>query len=215
MQQIIGTDEHVFICGQTGTGKSFLAEVYLAGVTEVSVVKLDTKGEVYERRKKRQPLWRGLVEGKDYTVVERLEELDDVRTRKIIYAPIFEEQDMEFYDALMKWVYLRENTLLWIDELMEVCPSPHKYPPYLKGIMTRGRSKDVSAWCCTQRSADIPSIVMGNCTHFFVFDMNLPQDRERIAKTTGAYSFLEKPGFRNFWYFRAGWDEPVKATLKL
>ncbi|MFO6953347.1 hypothetical protein [Bacillus cereus] len=41
----IGTDEHVFLSGQTGTGKSFTAEVYLSGVTDVDVVKLDTKGK--------------------------------------------------------------------------------------------------------------------------------------------------------------------------
>lgn len=215
MDPKIGVDKHVGIAGQTGTGKSVLAEIYLAGVTEVDVVKLDTKGEVYERRKKKEPIWRGLVEGKDYTVVERLEELDDVRTRKIIYAPIFEEQELEYYDALMKWVYMRENTTLWIDELMEVCPSHFKYPPYLKGIMTRGRSKNVAVWACTQRPADIPAIVFGNCSHFFIFDMNLPQDREKMAKITGASRFLEKPGFRYFWYFESGWDEPIKATLKL
>ncbi|MFO6595593.1 ATP-binding protein [Bacillus cereus] len=178
-------------------------------------MKLDTKGEVHERRKKKEPIWRGLVEGKDYTVVERLADIDDVETRKIIYAPIFEEQEQEYYDKLMKWVYMRENTILWIDELMEVCPSHFKYPPYLKGLMTRGRSKEATVWACTQRPAEIPAIVMGNATHFFIFDMNLPQDREKIAKTTGAMKFLEKPGYRKFWYFRSGWDEPVLAELKL
>lgn len=184
-------------------------------MTDVDVVKLDTKGEVYERRKKKQPIWRGLTEGKDYTVIERLAEIDEVETRKIIYAPVFEEQEQEYYDALMKWVYMRENTTLWIDELMEVCPGPFKYPPYLKGVLTRGRSKNVACWACTQRPSDIPSIVMGNCTHFFIFDMNLPQDRDKIAKTTGSDKFYQKPGYRNFWYFKAGWDEPVLATLKL
>ncbi|MFO6595592.1 hypothetical protein [Bacillus cereus] len=33
----IGTDEHVFLSGQTGTGKSFTAEVYLSGVTDVNI----------------------------------------------------------------------------------------------------------------------------------------------------------------------------------
>lgn len=215
MQPIIGLDEHVFVSGQTGTGKSFLAEVYLAGENFLHVVKLDTKGEVYERRKKKQPIWRGLVEGRDYTVIERLQDIDSVETPKIVYAPVFEEQEQEYYDALMKWVYMRENTTLWIDELMEVCPGPFKYPPYLKGLMTRGRSKNAAVWACTQRPADIPSIVMGNCTHFFIFDMNLPQDREKVAKTTGAPDFLDKPGYRNFWYFKNGWNAPIVATLKV
>jgi ABC-type glutathione transport system ATPase component len=84
MAQIhIKTDEHVFIPGMTGSGKSVLAEVYLAGF--MNVVKLDTKGEVYERRKKREKVWRGLEEGKDFTVVEYLADLPEVKTPKIIY----------------------------------------------------------------------------------------------------------------------------------
>ncbi|PAE46611.1 hypothetical protein CHH95_21655, partial [Bacillus licheniformis] len=112
----IDDDEHVFICGQTGTGKSVAAEVYLAGKDHV--VKLDTKGEVYERRKKGLNLWRGLTEGKDFTVVHHLEDVMEVETPKIIYCPVADELEPEYYEALMEWVYKRENTILWIDELM-------------------------------------------------------------------------------------------------
>ncbi|MFE3688953.1 hypothetical protein ACFXPM_37785 [Streptomyces sp. NPDC059095] len=112
MRMTIGDDEHVFICGQTGTGKSVVAEVYLAGKDHV--VKLDTKGEVHERRKKRQELWHGLQEGKDFTVVHRLEDVSEVETPKIIYCPVAEELEPEYYNALMSWVYNRENTILWI-----------------------------------------------------------------------------------------------------
>jgi hypothetical protein len=207
---LIGTDEHVFIPGKTGSGKSFLAEVYLRGFTHV--VKLDTKGEVFERRKKKQPIWSGLQEGKDFTVIERLQEIDKVKTPKIIYAPIFEEQTLEYYDSLLKWVYLRENTTIWIDELMSIA-EVSKYPPYLKACMTRGRSKDVSVWALTQRPMDIPTIVLANTTHFFVFNLNLPQDRKKMAETTGMMEFLESPGYRNFWYYKDGEEEAVKATL--
>jgi len=210
MSVTIGTDEHVFIPGKTGSGKSFLAEVYLAGFNHV--VKLDTKGEVFERRKKKQPIWRGLVEGKDFTVIERLKDIDKVETPKIIYAPVFEEQTLEYYDSLLKWVYLRENTTIWIDELMSIA-EVSKYPPYLKALMTRGRSKDASVWALTQRPMDIPTIVLANTTHFFVFNLNLPQDRKKMAETTGMFEFLDNPGYRNFWYYKDGEDDVINATL--
>jgi len=209
----IGTDEHVFVAGQTGTGKSFLAEIYLAGFEHV--IKLDTKGEVYERRKKKEPIWRGLTENKDYTVIENLSQIEDVETKKIIYAPAFEEQESEFYDALMKYVYERENTILWIDELMSVADSPIRYPKYLRALMTRGRSKNAVVWALTQRPMDIPSIVLANTTHYFVFDMQLPQDRKKIAEATGCPEFLDKPNHRNFWYFKNGDQHPILATLKV
>jgi hypothetical protein len=210
---MIGTDEHVFIAGMTGSGKSFLAEVYLAGYDYV--VKLDTKGEVFERRKKGLPVWRGLTEGKDYTVIEHLADIDTVETKKIIYAPTFDEQDQEHYNALFKWIYERENTILWIDELMSIADSPTKYPPYLRAIMTRGRSKEAVIWACTQRPMDIPTIVIANCTHYFIFNMQLPQDRKKIAEVTGMPEMLEKPMGRNFWYFKDGNDYVIKATLKV
>lgn len=198
----IQPDEHVFVPGMTGSGKSWLAEIYLAGYD--NVVKLDTKGEVYERRKKDEPVWRGLEEGKDFVVVEHLKDLETVQTPKIIYAPHFTEQTLDHYDSLMKWVYERENTTLWIDELMEVAPNPHKYPQYLKAIYTRGRSKNVSIWALAQRTLDIPGIVLSQTTHFFVFNLNQPQDRKKIADATGILEFYEQPGKHIFWYFKLG-----------
>lgn len=209
----IGTDEHVFICGQTGTGKSVVAEVYLAGYE--NVVKLDTKGEYYERKKKKETIWRGLKEGTDFTVIFKLQDIESVKTKKIIYVPIEEEMNMEFYEALMKWVYKRENTILWIDELMEVAPSPTKYPPSLKSLYTRGRSKEAVVWACTQRPSDIPAIAFSQSTHFFIFTMQLPQDREKIMKGTGMPQFNMQPGGYNFWYWKIGMDEPVLAKLNL
>lgn len=209
----IKTSEHVFICGQTGTGKSVLAEVYLAGYP--NVVKLDTKGEYFERKKAGQVAWRGLVEDEDYTVVFHLEDLMNVETGKMIYVPDITEMDQDYYDKLMKWIYERENTILWIDELMEVAPSPFRYPFHLKALYTRGRSKNAVVWACTQRPSDIPAIVFGNSTHFFVFTMQLPQDRRKLSESTGLPQFMQQPNGYNFWYWKVGQENPTLARLQL
>lgn len=211
----IGQDEHVLVAGMTGSGKSFLVEIYLAGAAFPYVVMLDTKGQVYERRKKKVPLWRGLVEGVDFTVVERLQDLDRVKTDKIIYAPIWQEQNQEHYNSLLEWVYRRENTTLWIDELMEVAPGPNRYPDFMKANYTRGRSKNVGIWACTQRTLDIPTIAIANTSHFFIFNLNQPQDRKRMMDSTGVLEFNHKPGDiakdkYSFWYFK---DGGTKAEL--
>ena len=205
--------EHVFIAGQTGTGKSVLAEIYLAGMGRV--IKLDTKGEYYERKKKGLVQWRGLKEGTDFTIVFKLSEIDDVTTPKIIYVPSFQEMTIETYDELMKYVYQREDTILWIDELMEVAPSAFKYPPYLKGLYTRGRSKNVAVWACTQRPSDIPAICLANSSHYFIFAMQLPSDREKIAKATGQPEFFKQPTGYDFYYWKIGTDKAVLAALSL
>ncbi|HBH1802303.1 TPA: hypothetical protein KRM58_003523 [Clostridioides difficile] len=212
MSLYINTDEHVFIAGMTGSGKSYLAENYLASYK--NVVKLDTKDEVTERRKQGKPLWGSLVENKDFTVVTTLTEIETVTTDKIIYVPNFEEQNLDFYNALMKWVYYRENTILWIDELMSVAESATKYPNYLKALMTRGRSKNVAVWSLTQRPVDIPTICTANSTHFFVFDLMLEQDRYKMMQVTGMPEMKDRPGKYLFWYFKNGNDKCIKATIK-
>jgi hypothetical protein len=209
------TSEHCFCAGSTGSGKSVLAEVYLAGSSFPYVVKLDTKGEYYERKMQGLPVWRGLTEGKDYEVVFKLKDLDRVTTKKIIYVPDFEEQEIPFYDSFFKWCYERENTTIWIDELMSVAESPLRYPRFLKACLTRGRSKNVSVWSLTQRPTEIPSIIMANCTHFFIFNLNLPQDREKLVKVTDQKDFLIKPQKHHFWYYKIGNNKPVLATLNL
>lgn len=208
----IKDSEHVFIAGMTGSGKSYLAERYLASYDYV--VKLDTKDEVTERRLAKKDLWVGLDEGKDYTVCTKLTELGNIKTKKIIYVPDFEEQSLESYNTFLKWCYERGNTIVWIDELMSICPNATKYPLYLKAIATRGRSKNVAMWSLTQRPVDIPSIVTANSTHFFVFDLMLPQDRTKMSQVTAMPNMTVKPGKYNFWYFKNGNDYDVKARLK-
>lgn len=211
--QRIGNNEHVFVAGQTGTGKSFMTEVYLSGFQ--FVVKIDTKGEYYERIREGAEVWRGLEQDKDYTVIFNIADLDKVETDKIIWVPDWDEQTPEYYDACLMWCYNRENTTVWIDELMSIAENPRSFPPGIKAIATRGRSKNVSMWALTQRPVDIPSIVLANSTHFFVFDLGLPQDREKLVKVTGQLEFLEKPTGYYFWYYRNGSNHPIKAKLTL
>ena len=212
----IPENARVFIAGKTGTGKSYMAESYLRGYKHV--VKLDTKGETLERYREGKSPWRGLKEGKDFTVCYRLEELQYAKTDKIIYCPEFDEQSIEFYDAFFKWIYDRENCIVWIDELMSICPHAMKYPLHLRGIMTRGRSKNVGVWALTQRPVDIPTIVTANSEIFVAFDLMLPQDRQKMANITGVPEFNITPSTRAypyaFWYFQADWEEAIKAQLE-
>lgn len=206
----IPTDKHVMVCGMTGTGKSYLAEKYLTGYDYV--VKLDTKDETGERRKKGQSAWDGLEEGKDFSVVRSIDGLDDCETDKIIYVPSFDEQDENTFNEFFRWCFMRENTLIWIDELMSIGTSM-RYPKELGRVYTQGRSKNVGIWACTQRPAGIPVISTANTTYFFVFDLMLPNDRKRMVDATGMPQLMELPQGHNFWYYKMGMREPIKAVL--
>lgn len=208
----IPVDRHVLVCGATGTGKSFLAEHYLRGYRYV--VKLDTKQETDERYKDGLSPWYGLREGKDFEVCRKFEELDTIDTDKIIYTPDFEDMNEDTYNRFFKWIYLRGNTILWIDELMSI-GTVQSYPQELRRLATMGRSKGVGLWNCTQRPSGIPSIVPANCSYFFTFNLTLPQDRKKMVDTTGQPELNRIPGGHNFWYYKMGDERPVKAVLEV
>lgn len=209
----IKIDEHVFIPGRTGSGKTFLCEVYLAGFD--NVVKLDTKNEYADKKKNRENVWHGLEEGKDFKVFHDFSEMQNETKGKMIYVMPIEEQTPENFDLFFKWCYTRGNTIVWIDELMSVSTA-RTYPKYLRIILSAGRSRNVAAWCCTQRPVDVPQIVTANAIHLFVFDLNLDVDRKKMRDVTGYEEFMKMPGRYNFWYFKmTEYYPPVKARLEV
>lgn len=208
--ETIPTNKHVLICGTTGTGKSYLAEQYLKNYD--FVIKLDTKNETAERKKAGRSAWDGLEEGKDFTIVRDIELLDDVETDKIIFVPSYYDQTEEMFNQFFDWVFLRENTIVWIDELMSVGTSA-KCPRSLMRIYTQGRSKNVGIWSCSQRPAGIPTIVLANSDYYFIFNLNNVNDRKRLYDMTGCTEMMELPRGHNFWYFKIGNEKCVKAVL--
>lgn len=200
---IIKPSEHVFIAGRNGSGKSFLAEHYLANYQNVIV--LDTKGMIDWPQ----------VPKEEKTVITHLSQIDKVRTNKIIYKPAINEMTLEYYDLFFKFAYFRRNTIVWVDEAMSVSPNPSVIPFWYKAILTRGRQLNVAVWSLSQRPSGISQLPISEAIHVFSFDLNMPQDREKLAKTTGCIEFMEKPGQYKFWYFDTRKDKAILAQLKV
>lgn len=198
-------DEHVFITGMTGCGKTMLAEVYTAGMG--TVIKLDTKQEYDSKRKEGKEPWYGLTEGEDYEVCHSLEQVFASEAEKIIYQIPWDEQTEEIYDELFEWAFQNGDMRIWVDELMTVCPNPHSMPKWFKACLTAGRSRNCSILMCTQRPSGIPAVCIANSTHYFVFAMPQPQDRKKMVDVTGCMELDEKPDRYVFWYYRQGMDE--------
>lgn len=211
----IRDDEHIFIAGMTGCGKTKLAEVYTAGMG--TVIKLDTKQEYDSKRRENKEPWEGLTEGKDYEVCFSLEEVFSSEAEKIIYQIPWDEQDEEHYNELFEWCFTNGNMRVWVDELMSVCPNPHSIPKWLKAIYTAGRSRYCTVIACSQRPIGVPAVCIANSTHYFVFALPQNQDRKKMVDATGCIDFFEKPDKYVFWYYKQGFDEgeAVKAKLKL
>lgn len=205
MSATIKPSEHVIICGTTGSGKSVLADIYTAGMTE-RVIKIDIKDDTAARRRKKEPIWRGLVENEDYEVVYSFADVQKSEYNKIIYVPPFEEQNQDTYNELCRYVYDSEDTRLWVDELMLFADSALVYPKYLKAILVSGRSRNATVILCTQRPMGIPTICIANSQHFFVFSLPNDQDRKKMADVTGCKKFMLRPEKYAFWYYKEGAD---------
>lgn len=211
MSEHIKQSEQVFVVGMTGSGKSYFCETYLRSYPYV--IKLDTKREYEERRADGVSAWRGLTEGVDFEVVEHLSDIYNCKCPKIIYAPVFEELNEETYNEFFKFCFERENTIVWVDELMSIATA-QRIPPQLLRITTQGRSKNVGLWTCTQRPSGIPQIIPANSTHVVGYRLRLDVDKKRMVDITGCPEFYEELGKYQFWYYKVGYPHAVKAILK-
>ena len=199
----INPGEHVLVAGRTGSGKTFLARVYLANFP-ARVIALDTKGLL------RWPE----VDPERLTVATRFSEVVRSNKERVIYKPAWEEMDWEVYELFFEWCYRQGGPLVvWIDEAMAVCPNPHTIPQYYKAILTRGREHEISAWSLTQRPSGIPQVIISEATHYFIFDLRLHQDRQKIVYATGATELWNPPGKHTAWYYHVEDDQPVKMKL--
>lgn len=203
----IEPSQHVFIAGGTGSGKTVLARHYLAG-NEKQVFVLDTKGTFK---------WPEVPDELQITIV-RLSQIEDAARnfKFVIYRPIFEELNDEFYDAFFSFCYRLGKCTVYVDEAAQVCKSAQQFPVNYFGILTRGRELDVNVWSSTQRPANIPITIYSEASHWFIFRLKAEQDRKKLFNYSGQEEFLTAAA--QYWFYYADMDgggEPVYATLKL
>ena len=158
-------------------------------------------------------------------VVPFFDNFSDLQTfgeGKAIYRPSIYEMSDEFYNIFFQWIYERMNCIVYIDELMSISTSS-QIPFFLKAILTRGRQRNTACWMSTQRPKTIPLVCMSEATHFFIFDLNLMDDRERISNIAGSNYFQYTPTqyarehkiYKDylFWYYNYKMENPTLNVL--
>ncbi|MNG10011.1 hypothetical protein D3C84_934560 [compost metagenome] len=153
---------------------------------------------------------------KELTIIEKLADVEHVETPYFIYSPNMDElNDKDLYfEEFFKWAYFTRNITLLVDEAMEVSENPFSIPRHYKGILTRGRTRDVSVWSCTQRPAGLSPMIISQSKHIFMFNLRKKEDRKKIADSTGVPEFMDNPSGHYFWYWKDGMTEAAKGILK-
>ncbi len=198
--------QHIFIAGRTGSGKSELVQKYLSGY--YNVICLDTKGTVD---------WNKIIPDiKIYTHLMDL--IKNHQIGKAIYRPCWEELNPHYYNKFFEYIYLRQNTHVWIDEVMSICKG-NDIPDFYMACLTRGRTLGINCWSVTQRPKTIPLIILSESSHFYIFDLNLEADKKRIQEIIPFKEIEEIPskvgGEFSFWYYNFKMEHPIISKINL
>lgn len=190
---LLKTNERVFLTGKTGSGKTFLAH-YLTKSCPRLVV-LDGKGTLAP--------W-GLepweAEGRD-----KLRRGDPVRLRVVVP---FRQDPAKYWDSAMYEIYMAGNVTVYMDELYVVSPPGKQIPPLLWSLYTRGRELGIGVWGASQRPAWIPQFCMSEAEHFFMFRLQLSDDKKRMSEFMGPDILEPIQDEHGFYYSKAEWDRP-------
>jgi len=216
LSQTIKKDEHVFICGSTGCGKTVLANCYLSNTLHRTFV-LDTKGTFkwFKAQDKTSIFTRDInkIESLNKGI---LNQQKFKKIHKIIYRSTGPDLTQENLNRFFQYIYHLGNSIVYIDEIAQCCKGPLKFPVYMQYLYQQGRELGISVWGSTQRPRHIANFCMTEATHFFIFRMNAMADRKKVSEDCSNDVFKEKLSGHYFRYWRGDKDiDPVTSILKL
>lgn len=191
--------DRALIIGQTGSGKTTLARTLLN--QRRYVVILDTKGQI------RWP---------EFELIRNANDLAATKTEKILFIPPYEwTRNTSEIDAFFRWIYERQHTTVYIDELAAVTEGD-QYPFHLGACFMRGRELGIEVWASTQRPLRIPQVALSESEHVYCFRLRLPQDRQRVEAVGGIpQSQVERLRKFDFLYSRQSDEVLGPYRLKL
>lgn len=174
----IGRNDRATLVGQTGCGKTTLAEFLIEDRNKRCSVAFDPKGSESVAK------WNG--SHKRYSsLMDLIEGAEEREEERLIFTPdALIAESPELHEALFAWVYDRGYTRLYIDEAtsLQGGTNPSRY---LTACLNRGRERGISTIVSTQRPARIPSNIISEAQHFYIFKLLLRADRQRIEELTG------------------------------
>lgn len=188
----LSTNERVFITGKTGSGKTFLAR-YLTRKIKRLVV-LDGKGTLGTPDWALEPFEQN---------IEKLNSKEPFRLRAV---PGLKTDLTAYWDDVLETTLRAGNVTIYIDELYAVVPPNKTASPTLFGCYTRGREFGVGVWASTQRPVWIPLVAMSEAEHFFMFRLQLMEDKQRLAAFMGADVLQPIYDEHGFYYAKAADD---------
>jgi len=174
----IQTNERIFICGMTGSGKTEFAKRFLPFYPRV----------VFHDIKFRNS---DLIQQYHFTPVHDVETLlfyIQKGKKRILYQPAQggEKEGVEDFNRVCEIIFKTRNIALVVDEAQSFMTG--QQTPYWFGEIQRlGREYNIGCISLTQRPKAIPQTLLSESEHMFIFRLKLKQDRLKIMEVCGEY----------------------------
>lgn len=191
--------EHIFLCGQTGTGKSYGLVQLIKNKIKSDYVIIDTKQEDFN-----------CLGCKVVTTLKAFKlALLEGNKKILVQDENLNKEKLEKYIKFLNDNF--KNFTLIIDELHNYV-SKAKIQPSLKNVMLQGRSKGKTFIGATQRTQNIHNDVLSQCIHKFSFYLGIRNDRIKICEEMDLKEeeFKQLEQFQFFYLYCKGFNRTIK-----
>jgi ABC-type dipeptide/oligopeptide/nickel transport system ATPase component len=196
----IQRDQRAIFVGRTGSGKSTLAASLLTQFPYVVVI--DEKGRF-------QLPWSRTAKTPAELFRQEIKPFEPQ-----IYKPDLPHWQLEEYDKVFRWVFERQNTTLYVDEIGAAVNGPNS-PPYYGGCITRGRELNIRVISGTQRPSRIPINLLSEADHYVMYSLQWEDDRKRMAQLMGEEVLIPLTDPHAFYYYEVGGGPARQYILDL
>lgn len=189
----IQSNERLLLVGKTGAGKTYLARMLARGLRRLVII--DTKLTLtdWNTQDMSPRLWRKFANG------------ENLRLRLI--PPVVDNIENWFEEFFAK-IYEVGNCTVYIDEIYGVVQQGRRAGKWLNALYTRGRELGIGMWSATQRPTWCPLVLLSEAEWYFIFKLQLQQDRARMAAIVGDQVLQPVSHEHGFWVYNIHWNNP-------
>lgn len=170
---MIERSDRVFICGRTGSGKSYLARRLFEAVLPPRIV-IDPKDETQATG----GMFRDGRQAVTFTDPAHIPEAEVLR-----FVPR-DPGDIEAYDRLYAGLFEIPHMFVWCDEVADVAPSS-KITPAVRRFVKQGRVKGHGHLALNQEPTWVDRAMIANSEHIMVFATHQPDHVRTLAEAMG------------------------------
>jgi len=198
----IKSDERLFMCGGTGTGKTYGLLQLIKLIKDSKIIIIDIK---------LNQAFNDLIESGEFKVINSYKDYKD-KDEKIIFRPSnfseFKELDQTI-ELLSQEIYKHGHRVVIFDEVLldETVPIGVLY------LLRMGRDRDIGVWIATQKPTYLKNDLIDQAQHFFCFNMLWVKDRAKMESILGNNIDIKIKKLRNHEFIYANPDKKIMQKM--